>query len=84
MQVISLESSHGSQRSGSTVLYLINQYPAISHTFIKREVRALERLGVRVVRVAARPGKALVDPGRLRRRNTQPTYFNSRSGYCWR
>src|SRR3954449_1964582 len=45
------------------VLYLINQYPAISHTFIKREVLALERLGVRVIRVAARAGKALVDPG---------------------
>jgi len=62
MQVISIESSHGSHVR-LTVLYLINQYPAISHTFIKREVRALERLGVRVVRVAARPGKALVDPG---------------------
>ncbi|UWU74818.1 glycosyltransferase family 4 protein [Bradyrhizobium huanghuaihaiense] len=48
-----------------TVLYLINQYPAISHTFIKREVLALERLGVAVVRVAARGGKELVDPGDL-------------------
>jgi len=45
------------------VLYLINQYPALSHTFIKREVLALERLGLRVVRLAARAGKALVDPG---------------------
>jgi colanic acid/amylovoran biosynthesis glycosyltransferase len=45
------------------VLYLINQYPAITHTFIKREVLALERLGVEVVRVAARAGRALVDPG---------------------
>jgi colanic acid/amylovoran biosynthesis glycosyltransferase len=45
------------------VLYLINQYPTISHTFIKREVLALERLELRVVRVAARAGKALVDSG---------------------
>jgi colanic acid/amylovoran biosynthesis glycosyltransferase len=45
------------------VLYLINQYPAISHTFIKREVLALERLGIRVIRVAARAGTGLVDPG---------------------
>jgi colanic acid/amylovoran biosynthesis glycosyltransferase len=45
------------------VVYLVNQYPAVTHTFIKREVQALERLGVDVARVAARPGKALVDPG---------------------
>jgi colanic acid/amylovoran biosynthesis glycosyltransferase len=45
------------------VLYLINQYPAISHTFIKREVLALERVGIRVIRVAARAGTGLVDPG---------------------
>ncbi len=62
MQVVDIESSHVSSGRWS-VLYLINQYPAISHTFIKREVQALERLGVRVVRVSARPGQALVDPG---------------------
>jgi glycosyltransferase involved in cell wall biosynthesis len=45
------------------IVYLINQYPAVTHTFIKREVLALERLGVEVIRVAARVGKALVDPG---------------------
>ncbi|PAY06934.1 colanic acid biosynthesis glycosyltransferase WcaL [Bradyrhizobium sp. UFLA03-84] len=47
----------------SVVLYLINQYPAVTHTFIKREVQALERQDVEVVRVAARAGRALVDPG---------------------
>lgn len=47
----------------ATVLYLVNQYPAVTHTFIKREIHALERLGIEVVRVAARTGKALVDPG---------------------
>lgn len=45
------------------ILYLVNQYPAVTHTFIKREVLALERLGFHVIRVAARAGKALVDPG---------------------
>ena len=45
------------------IVYLINQYPAVTHTFIKREVLALERLGVDIIRVAARVGKALVDPG---------------------
>src|SRR3954469_22586805 len=54
-------SASGTVRS-LAVLYLINQYPAVTHTFIKREVLALERLGVEVIRVAARAGKGLVDP----------------------
>ena len=29
------------------IAYLINQYPAISHTFIRREIRALEDMGVK-------------------------------------
>jgi colanic acid/amylovoran biosynthesis glycosyltransferase len=36
------------------VAYLINQYPKISHTFIRREIAALERMGVEVVRFALR------------------------------
>ncbi|UAB91721.1 glycosyltransferase family 4 protein (plasmid) [Ruegeria sp. SCSIO 43209] len=36
------------------VAYLINQYPAISHTFIRREIRALEDMGVEVERFALR------------------------------
>jgi glycosyltransferase involved in cell wall biosynthesis len=36
------------------VAYLINQYPKISHAFIRREILALERKGVEVVRFALR------------------------------
>jgi colanic acid/amylovoran biosynthesis glycosyltransferase len=36
------------------VAYLINQYPKLSHTFIRREILALERLGVEVHRFAVR------------------------------
>ena len=36
------------------VAYLVNQYTAVSHTFIKREIQALERRGVRVSRFALR------------------------------
>src|SRR5262245_33175678 len=32
--------------------YFTNQYPAVSHTFIRREIQALERLGVKVIRYA--------------------------------
>jgi colanic acid/amylovoran biosynthesis glycosyltransferase len=36
------------------VAYFTNQYPAITHTFIRREIKALEMLGVTVVRYALR------------------------------
>jgi colanic acid/amylovoran biosynthesis glycosyltransferase len=36
------------------VAYLVNQYPAISHTFIRREIEALERTGVAVTRFSVR------------------------------
>jgi glycosyltransferase involved in cell wall biosynthesis len=37
-----------------TIAYLINQYPGISHTFIRREIEALERRGVAIARYAIR------------------------------
>ncbi|HBS35805.1 MAG TPA: colanic acid biosynthesis glycosyltransferase WcaL [Parvularcula sp.] len=37
-----------------TLAYLINQYPGISHTFIRREIEALERRGIAVARYAIR------------------------------
>jgi colanic acid/amylovoran biosynthesis glycosyltransferase len=44
------------------VTYLVNQYPAVSHTFIRREINALERRGLKVHRVALRGWNAkLVD-----------------------
>lgn len=46
------------------VAYLVNQYPSVSHTFVRREIEALERLGVKVMRYSVRPmhDKALPDP----------------------
>lgn len=44
------------------VAYLVNQYPKVSHSFIRREIRALETLGASVFRVASRGwGDTLVD-----------------------
>ncbi len=34
------------------IAYLINQYPAISHSFIRREILALEKLGFEVTRIS--------------------------------
>ena len=36
------------------IAYLINQYPKISHSFIRREILALEKLGVDIFRVSMR------------------------------
>ena len=36
------------------IAYLINQYPKVSHTFIRREILALERRGITVSRIALR------------------------------
>jgi glycosyltransferase involved in cell wall biosynthesis len=36
------------------ILYLVNQYPKVSHTFIRREILALEEQGHEVERVAMR------------------------------
>ena len=36
------------------IAYFINQYPKVSHTFIKREILALEKQGVSVQRIALR------------------------------
>nr|NOY04368.1 colanic acid biosynthesis glycosyltransferase WcaL [Gammaproteobacteria bacterium] len=36
------------------IAYFINQYPKVSHSFIRREILALERQGVEVQRLALR------------------------------
>lgn len=44
------------------VAYLVNQYPHASHSFIRREIAALEARGVAVARFSIRPsGAKLVD-----------------------
>lgn len=47
----------------SRVAYLVNQYPKVSHSFIRREIRALEQSGLTVLRFAQRGWDvAAVDP----------------------
>src|SRR5215468_7213499 len=36
------------------IAYLINQYPKVSHTFIRREILALERRGFEIMRISIR------------------------------
>jgi colanic acid/amylovoran biosynthesis glycosyltransferase len=45
------------------IAYVLNTYPAPSHSFIRREIRALERHGLSVQRLAMRPWEGvLADP----------------------
>jgi colanic acid/amylovoran biosynthesis glycosyltransferase len=45
------------------IAYLTNQYPAVSHTFIRREIRGVEEHGCEVLRFAVRPSPGpLKDP----------------------
>jgi len=45
------------------VAYFTNQYPSVSHTFIRREIAALEKKGIEVERFSIRPPPVqLVDP----------------------
>ena len=45
------------------IAYLTNQYPLVRHTFIRREIVALEAHGVEVVRYSVRDsGTDVVDP----------------------
>jgi colanic acid/amylovoran biosynthesis glycosyltransferase len=43
--------------------YFINQYPSVTHTFIRREIRGMETLGVSMFRYALRPAEhKSIDP----------------------
>ena len=45
-----------------TIAYLVNQYPKVSHSFIRREIAGLEACGLQVARFALRScGSELVD-----------------------
>lgn len=50
----------------TTVAYLTNQYPKVSHSFIRREILALEAQGVTIRRYSIRPcPDQLIDPDDL-------------------
>jgi len=62
------------------IAYLINQYPLVSHSFIRREILALEQRGTDVLRISLRGWTAdLVDAGDLRERDR--THYVLRGGF---
>jgi len=72
------------------IAYLINQYPMVSHSFIRREILALERQGFEVERIALRGWDAEV-LDREDRAERERTRYVLQSGViallgaaCWR
>lgn len=63
------------------IAYLINAYPKVSHTFIRREIHALERQGLEVQRIALRgwDGQLPDDEDRRERERTQYVLRNGLS-----
>lgn len=55
------------------IAYLVNQYPSISHSFIRREIEALERQGVDVARftIRASPVGAIAEEDRREAEKTR-------------
>lgn len=52
---------HGDAATFPKIAYLTNLYPSVSHTFIRREIQGLEKLGYKIVRYAVRCGERFVD-----------------------
>ncbi|MCC4116433.1 glycosyltransferase [Aromatoleum toluclasticum] len=57
------------------IAYLINQYPKVSHSFIRREILALERQGFDVLRVAVRGWDAELVDAEDRSEQARTTYL---------
>src|SRR5262245_11068802 len=55
------------------IAYLVNQYPMVSHSFIRREILALERRGLEITRISLRGWKAELpdDTDQLERKRTR-------------
>lgn len=71
----------GGRQAAATpaVAYVVNQYPSVSHTFIRREIVALEEAGVPVTRFALRGWEAVVaDPADVAEK--EKTRYALRSG----
>lgn len=61
------------------IAYLVNHYPAVSHSFIRREIQALEEQGFEIMRIAVRgDATPLADPQDLAER--ERTRFILREG----
>lgn len=57
------------------VTYFINQYPHVSHTFVRREILALENLGIEVQRVSLRGWDSDIVDSTDKKEQTKTTFL---------
>lgn len=67
------------------IAYLVNQYPIISHIFIRREILALERRGFEIMRIALRGWDAELvdDEDRVERKRTRYVLRDGAAALLW-
>jgi glycosyltransferase involved in cell wall biosynthesis len=63
------------------IAYLINQYPHVSHTFIRREIFALEKRGFTIMRIAIRGWNTEL-PDQADRMERERTRYVLRDGFA--
>jgi colanic acid/amylovoran biosynthesis glycosyltransferase len=56
------------------IAYLVNEYPKVSHSFIRREIQALERQGIEVQRIALRGWEGLLPDEEDHRERARTVY----------
>jgi len=67
------------EAKGRRIAYIVSEYPKVSHSFIRREIHALERRGWQVLRLSMRGWNSeLVDPGDIQERSN--TLFALKGG----
>ena len=62
------------------IAYLVNQYPKVSHSFIRREILALERQGFSVQRIALRGWNDTLADAQDERERAQTRYVLQGAG----
>ena len=69
----------------SKIAYFINQYPKVSHSFIRREILALERQGFEILRIAVRgwDGELVDEEDRQERARTCYVLQEGLSALAW-
>ena len=67
------------------IAYFINQYPKVSHSFIRREILALERQGFDILRIALRgwDGELVDEEDRQERARTRYVLQEGLSALAW-
>lgn len=63
------------------VAYLVNRYPQLSHSFIRREIEALEHQGIEIERITIRPSGSQIHPADAE--EAKRTWVLLRSGWLY-